>query len=275
MRILVSLLLINLASVAIADVEQEFFCEVSDAYHYYGNDTYDDRPRTENFYLTVNNTKPSLSSSYWGHLLSCDSKYINEINKDLSDEKRGAYIGPIFHYGYDARTRRAEQNIIVASCVVNAGTHLDIDRLTFDLSDNTYTSTVFDQLYVNRKFDGSYIELDASHIYWVERGNCRRIFPYERLLTLASYLGTAEFCQAYSIDYRDLANKMINGTLKNTTFNVAFTEADFLQAVERGNLGEIYSVERGDFVSIPAESDNPFEGCKRAHLEVLKISKLK
>lgn len=275
MRILVSLLLINLASVAIADVEQEFFCEVSDAYHYYGNDTYDDRPQTKNFYLTVNNTKPSLSSTYSGYLFSCNGKYVNKINKNLSDQKGGAYIGPIFHYGHDARTRSAEKNIIVASCVVDAGTSLEIDRLTFDLSDNTYTSTFFSQNYVNHKFDGSYKELDASHIYWVERGNCRRIFPHERLLTLASYLGTAEFCQAYSIDYRDLANKIINGTLKNTTFNVAFTEADFLQAVERGNFGEIYSVEREDFVSIPAESDNPFEGCKRAHLEVLKISKLK
>lgn len=275
MRILVSLLLINLASVAIADVEQEFFCEVSDAYHYYGNDTYDDRPRTEKFYLTVNNTKPSLSSSYSGYLLSCDGEIVNEINKDLSDQKGGAYIGPIFHYGHNARTGRAEKNIIVASCIVNAGTELEIDRLTFDLSNNTYTSTVFDQRDVNHKFNGSYTELGRSHIYWVERGNCRRIFPHERLLTLASYLGTAEFCHAYGIDYRDLANKIINGTLKSTNFNAVFTEADLLQAVERGNFGEIYSVERGDFVSIPAESDNPFEGCKRAHLEVLKISKLK
>ena len=279
MRIILLALFMNFALPVTADENLEFFqCKEKkqQSYRNYnlGNEDFSNEYKMiekhdrKNFVVRVNHALEEIALSSWERIngdgllfYNCRSK---RDNPETWDFKWTTMNVPLM---YDEREKS-----IAATCI-HATRPSDLMIETFFI-DRTRNIFHYASSYQSHSIGGVSEKLEYFERYSVT-GTCEQIPFKPEIITMASYLGTAEFCNAYGIDYRDLANKIINGTLKNTTFNVAFTEADFLEAVERGNFGEIYSVERGDFVSIPAESDDPFEGCKRTHLEVMKISKLK
>ncbi len=107
--------------------------------------------------------------------------------------------------------------------------------------------------------------------------NCgqQEVFANPAMLTMASYLGSAEFCAAYGVDYRETASMVIAGINRINEFDDTFTKTDFNIAVEKGHFGEIFSAQAKRYVSLSKESADIFESCKTAHLQVIKISKAK
>ena len=108
----------------------------------------------------------------------------------------------------------------------------------------------------------------------VEKGSCREIDEKDHLKMMASYLGIAEFCNAYGVDFRNTANEVLQGILETTNFDKSLTRTELNTYLEKGNFGELYSIVKGNYLSVSTFSD-PFKTCRDAHLEVIKISKLK
>lgn len=107
--------------------------------------------------------------------------------------------------------------------------------------------------------------------------NCehKKVFAKPEMLTVASYLGSAEFCAAYGVDYRETANRVLGGINQFYEFDDNFTKIDFNTAVENGHFGELFSLQANSYVSLSKESADIFESCKDAHLQVIKIAKAK
>jgi hypothetical protein len=106
-------------------------------------------------------------------------------------------------------------------------------------------------------------------------GSCSEITKEKTQLKIASYLGSSEYCAAYGVDYRFLAKEIINGIRGNIKLEKGITENEFEEALNKGNYGQIYSPFDERYVDILIESADPYESCKLAHIEVIKISKLK
>ena len=93
------------------------------------------------------------------------------------------------------------------------------------------------------------------------------------IMMLASYLGFAEYCSAYGINYQRLSNDVIRGFKNNATEQDKRHLTDFERAVIKGNIGYLYSPSAGRYVDIPKEGADPYQTCKMTHQTVLKISK--
>ena len=281
MRTILIALLITLATQAGADTENlEFFqCQEQKqrSYRNYSLGTEEfsndyrivEKEQIKEFVVKVNHKLEEIAFSSWEKvngtgLLFHDCRRMRD-EPEFYDFKWTFINVPLIYHN--------DRNRSLAATCITPTRPADFSIQSFFLDRKRNIFHYFETMQRNyHRETGEYIELFSRYSYI---GTCEKIPFNPEAITVASYLGTAEFCAAYGIDYRDLATKIIQGTLKNTQFNAAFSKNDFLNAVEKGNFGEIFSTERGDFVSIPKESEDPFEGCKRTHLEVIKISKLK
>lgn len=98
----------------------------------------------------------------------------------------------------------------------------------------------------------------------------------DALLMVASYLGIAEFCTAYGVDFRNVAAPVISGFRDNILPSEDSSKSiAFDAALRAGKLGRLYSPQLGAFVDLPKQGANMVQVCSQAHQQVLLISKMK
>jgi hypothetical protein len=103
--------------------------------------------------------------------------------------------------------------------------------------------------------------------------------PYNReesaLLMAGSYLGMADFCATYNVDFRSLAAVVRDGMRQNSLPNRSDPlRIAFDNGVKWGTRGMLFSPQAGDFLNMAA-STNMQQVCQQAHQTVVRISQMK
>jgi len=189
--------------------------------------------------------------------------------------KHNSEYGPLSNLKWkDAKLEIIEGQNGIHVQFYKGGHFVDLENYYFDLSSKKYvkqTASFLMEFMAENSIE-KVITLDNK--IRVEKGSCREIDEKDHLKMMASYLGIAEFCNAYGVDFRNKANKVLQGILETTNFDKSLTRTELNTYLEKGNFGELYSIVKGDYLSVSTSSD-PFKTCRDAHLEVIKISKLK
>ncbi len=91
----------------------------------------------------------------------------------------------------------------------------------------------------------------------------------------ASYLGMAEFCKAYGVDFTEVAQRVIDGMRHSTLKNDDRALFIFDRMVHAGNLGNLYSPQKDELIDLVATGTDLRKICDASYQQVLIISKLK
>jgi len=116
---------------------------------------------------------------------------------------------------------------------------------------------------------------DCVNSGYTDCGYQRDEYRKSTLLMIGAYLGLADYCSVYGVDFRELAARVIDGVLEQDDFDQEISKVNFLEALEKGQLGSLYSPQAGRYIALPSGRNEIFNACSAAHKEVLKISKLK
>jgi hypothetical protein len=93
---------------------------------------------------------------------------------------------------------------------------------------------------------------------------------------VGSYLGMADFCAAYGIDFRPLAHQVRDGFRVNAMPDTGDpNRMIFDDSVQQGTRGILYSLQTGQFVDVPASGADMRMVCQSAHQQVVRISQMK
>ena len=91
--------------------------------------------------------------------------------------------------------------------------------------------------------------------------------------SVASYLGLAEFCAAYGVDFRPLANELTKGYRENLLANEPRMSSAFSSGLTAGRQGMLYSVKAQRFLNLLESLPLPPRACQIAHQQVIQVSK--
>ena len=96
----------------------------------------------------------------------------------------------------------------------------------------------------------------------------------ETLLTVAGYVGLAEFCWAYGVDYRDAAREVSRSMMAEVE-STSPAQGRLLRAgLEAAARGEIYSAAVGDFIAVYESTDVEL-ACNRMFAQFQRIMRTK
>jgi hypothetical protein len=96
------------------------------------------------------------------------------------------------------------------------------------------------------------------------------------IVMVGGYIGMAEFCTAYGVDFRSLANMVRDGMRQNVFPNYADpNRMAFEDGVRWGTRGMVYSPQAGDFLNMANNGSDMRQFCQFAHQKMVQISQMK
>ena len=96
----------------------------------------------------------------------------------------------------------------------------------------------------------------------------------ETVLTVAGYVGLAEFCWAYGVDYRDTAREISRSMMAEVDGSSPAQGRLLRAGLEAGARGEIYSAAVGEFIAVYESTDMEL-ACNRIYAQFQRVTSLK
>lgn len=94
------------------------------------------------------------------------------------------------------------------------------------------------------------------------------------ILTVVGYIGLADFCWAYGVDYRELAHQMKDSMIADAEQESARYERLVYAGFEAAARGNIYSRSVGDMISL-SDSTDTRQACDNMYAQFQRIARMK
>ena len=118
------------------------------------------------------------------------------------------------------------------------------------------------------------INMGATNVY-AEPVGLAKSKAHASLAMAASYLGMAEFCTAYGVDFQAVAQRTIDRFRRDTLRDDDHALFIFDKMVRAGSLGNLYSPQIDKLIDLIAEGADLRNSCDVSYRQVLIISKIK
>ena len=96
----------------------------------------------------------------------------------------------------------------------------------------------------------------------------------QNILVVVGYVGLADFCWAYGVDYREIAHKVKKSIIADAQEEGVGTERLVYVGFEAAARGNIYSPSVGDMINL-SDSTNTKQACKNMYVQFQKIARMK
>ncbi|WP_367984967.1 hypothetical protein [Spiribacter pallidus] len=91
---------------------------------------------------------------------------------------------------------------------------------------------------------------------------------------MAGYIGLADFCWAYGVDYRELAHQIKDSIMADAEQGNARYERLLYFAFEAAARGNIYSRSVGDMINL-SDSTDTRQACDNMYAQFQRIARMK
>lgn len=96
----------------------------------------------------------------------------------------------------------------------------------------------------------------------------------ENVLTMVGYIGLADFCWAYGVDYRELAHRVKDSIIEDAEQKSARYERLVYLAFEAAARGNIYSRSVGDMINL-SDSTDTRQACDNMYAQFQRIARMR